>query len=78
VDGVTFQLGAGDVLGLVGESGSGKTTVALSLLGYRAWNAELRGAVLFRGRDMLKSSKQELRAQRGRHIAYVPQTLPPP
>jgi len=35
VDGVSFTIGGGEVLGLVGESGCGKSTVALQLLGFR-------------------------------------------
>lgn len=73
VDAVSFDLQPGDVLGLVGESGSGKTTVALSLLGHRPWNAKVTGQVLFQGRDVLNLPRDELRALRGRNIAYVPQ-----
>jgi peptide/nickel transport system ATP-binding protein len=73
VEDVSFDLRPGDVLGLVGESGSGKTTVALSLLGHRAWNSRVTGQVLLQGQDVLKTPKDQLRRLRGRHIAYVPQ-----
>src|SRR5688500_17870191 len=70
---VSFALGPGEVLGLVGESGSGKTTVALSLLGYRPWNARISGRIALCGSDVLALPPRELQALRGRKISYVPQ-----
>nr|WP_123688850.1 oligopeptide/dipeptide ABC transporter ATP-binding protein [Stella humosa] len=61
VDGISFQVGAGEVLGLVGESGSGKSTVgrlALRLLD------PTRGAVRFEGRDITRDSLRALRPLR--------------
>ena len=46
VDDVSFELAAGEALGLVGESGSGKTTTALALLGYCRPGIRLTGSIL--------------------------------
>lgn len=73
VDGVTFALGAGEVLGLVGESGSGKTTVALALLGYARRGMQLEGSVVVGGVDMVTASETARQNVRGRVISYVPQ-----
>jgi peptide/nickel transport system ATP-binding protein len=73
VDGISFDLIAGEVLGLVGESGSGKTTVALSLLGDRPRGTRTTGQVVLDGQDVLTLPQPALRALRGRRIAYVPQ-----
>jgi oligopeptide transport system ATP-binding protein len=58
---VSFDLGAGETLGLVGESGSGKSTLARALL--RLIPA-VRGAVIWRGLDLLSCDAAELRRQR--------------
>ena len=74
VDGVSFHIERGAVLGIAGESGCGKSTIARSVL-----NAVDRpgrivgGQVLFHGRDLLQASERELRAVRGRRIGIVVQ-----
>ena len=74
VDEISFQIDAGEVLGLVGESGSGKTTVGLALMGHTRRGARIaRGRILIEGRDILKLRLGELRALRGRTVSYVPQ-----
>ena len=71
---VSFDVQAGEVLGLVGESGSGKTTVALALLGHARRGLRITaGQVLLDGRDLLALSPRELRATRGARVSYVPQ-----
>ena len=49
VDGVSFDLAAGDILALVGESGSGKTTVGMNVLGLQA---PTHGRILLEGYDL--------------------------
>ena len=74
LDGVSFSIERGEVFGLVGESGCGKSTVAYTLLGYRARNSRvLAGEVLVRGRNVLAMSREELDALRGRRVSLVPQ-----
>ncbi len=72
VNGVTFSLERGRTLGLVGESGSGKTVTALTILGLtRSDDAEIGGAILLDGVDLLTLGGSELRGVRGRRIAMV-------
>ena len=74
VDEVSFQVGAGEVLGLVGESGSGKTTVGLAVLGHTRRGARVAGGdVRIEGRSMLGLSELERQAIRGKLVSYVPQ-----
>jgi peptide/nickel transport system ATP-binding protein len=72
VDGLSFDLAAGEILGVVGESGSGKSVSMRSLLGLVASpNAQVSGSVRFKGRELLGLPPAELRALRGRDIAVV-------
>jgi oligopeptide/dipeptide ABC transporter ATP-binding protein len=72
VDGVSFDLAAGETLALVGESGSGKTQTALSLIGLVAPQGRIAGgSVRFAGRDLVGLGERELRAIRGRDIGFV-------
>jgi peptide/nickel transport system ATP-binding protein len=72
VDGLSFMVGPGEVLGIVGESGSGKTVSVMSILKLiRDPNARVSGTVSFNGRDLLKLTDRELRAVRGRDVAMI-------
>jgi oligopeptide/dipeptide ABC transporter ATP-binding protein len=73
VDGVSFDVAAGETLGIVGESGSGKSVTALSVLRLLPeQTAEIRfGEILFEGRDLLTMPQRELRRIRGKDIAMV-------
>jgi oligopeptide/dipeptide ABC transporter ATP-binding protein len=74
VDEISFEIGAGEVLGLVGESGSGKTTVGLALMAHTRRGARItNGRILIEGRDVMKLRPSEVRALRGRTVSYVPQ-----
>jgi peptide/nickel transport system ATP-binding protein len=72
VDGLSFSLEAGEVLGIVGESGSGKSVSVMSLLGLiRDPNARVEGQALFRGRDLVAMHEKDLRPLRGRDVAMI-------
>ena len=72
VDGVSFTVRRGQVLGLVGESGSGKSVTGFSIMGLVDPPGRVEGGeVLFQGRDLLKLSPRERRHLRGNRIAMI-------
>jgi peptide/nickel transport system ATP-binding protein len=72
VDGVSFSVGAGEIVGLLGESGCGKTTTAMSLLRLLPENAHVKsGNVHFRGRDLLALNEEQLQELRGAQISII-------
>ena len=72
VDGVSFEVGRGEMLGIVGESGSGKSVANMTILGLtRASNAEISGRIMFEGRDLAELGTDDLRAIRGSEIAMI-------
>jgi len=74
VDGVTFDIKAGERLGLVGESGSGKTTIALALMQLIRPPGKIEGGeVLVDGTDLLKLNDEQMRQRRLAVIAMVAQ-----
>jgi peptide/nickel transport system ATP-binding protein/oligopeptide transport system ATP-binding protein len=68
---VSFQVGAGEVLGLVGESGSGKSVTSLAILRLLPPQARICGAIRFRGRDLLLAGEGEMRSVRGARISMI-------
>jgi oligopeptide/dipeptide ABC transporter ATP-binding protein len=73
VDGISYDLYPGETLGIVGESGSGKSVSTMSLLGLipQPPGKVVRGEAIFKGIDLLKISKKELRHIRGNEIALI-------
>ncbi|GAA4229382.1 ABC transporter ATP-binding protein [Actinomadura meridiana] len=71
VDGVSFEVGANETLGIVGESGCGKTTLALALMGLLPESAQVEGSVRLRGEELLGRSDAELSRVRGKDLAMV-------
>jgi len=71
VQGVSFDLAAGERFGLVGESGSGKTTTVLALMGLLPPSATLAGQVRVDGRDILAGGEDSVRPYRWKDIAMV-------
>jgi len=71
VRGVDLSVSRGEVLGIVGESGSGKSLTARALMRLAPERAQLGGAVLFKGNDVLRLNKAGLRAVRSGGMAMV-------
>src|SRR5215475_14688805 len=72
VDGVSFYLDRGELLGLVGESGCGKSMTALSIMRLIAPPGKIvAGEILFEDRDLLKLSNAEMREVRGNDVAMI-------
>jgi oligopeptide/dipeptide ABC transporter ATP-binding protein len=71
VDGVAFDVAAGEVLGLVGESGSGKSLSLRAILKLLPAHAAITGRVLYQGHDLLPLAESAVRPLRGRQIAMV-------
>ncbi|MBI2188851.1 MAG: ABC transporter ATP-binding protein [Acidobacteria bacterium] len=72
VDDVSFQLAAGETLGLVGESGSGKSVTAFSILRLVPRPGRIAGGrVIFDGRDLLALPEREMRQVRGARISLI-------
>jgi peptide/nickel transport system ATP-binding protein/oligopeptide transport system ATP-binding protein len=73
VDDVSFDVNAGEVVGIVGESGSGKSVTALSIMGLlpQPPGRVAAGEIQFDGRDLLKLSAAEMRKVRGGTIGMV-------
>ena len=72
VDGISFELERGKVLGIVGESGSGKSVTAMTLMGLtRGVNARFDGEVLYKGRDLLNVSDRDMQNFRGNELGMI-------
>jgi ABC-type glutathione transport system ATPase component len=72
VENVSFDISAGEILGLMGESGCGKTSIALALLGLLSEEqAQASGSIKFRGTELLTMEQKALRAVRGAGISMV-------
>jgi oligopeptide/dipeptide ABC transporter ATP-binding protein len=72
VDGVSFTLDRGEVVGVVGESGSGKSVTAMTIMGLtRGVNAKFDGAVRYQGTDLLQISDTAMQNYRGNEIGMI-------
>lgn len=73
VDGVSFHVDKGEILGIVGESGCGKSVTSQSVMRlYDEKNlVSYKGEILFKGEDILKKPEKEMEAIRGNGIAMV-------
>ncbi|MCM3161702.1 ABC transporter ATP-binding protein [Metabacillus litoralis] len=73
VDGISFELNKGEILGIVGESGSGKSVTSLSTMGLIPSPPGVveHGEILFEGKDLTKFSEKEMRGIRGNQISMI-------
>ncbi len=72
VEGISYQVRAGEVVALVGESGCGKSVSSLAVMRLLAQNGRVtQGRVLFQGRDLLQLDLEEMRRIRGRDLAMI-------
>jgi peptide/nickel transport system ATP-binding protein/oligopeptide transport system ATP-binding protein len=72
VDGISFELERGKVLGIVGESGSGKSVTAMTLMGLtRGINARFEGQILYKGVDLLEVSDRDMQNYRGNELGMI-------
>ena len=72
VDGISFTLERGEILGLVGESGSGKSVTGFSLIGLLDPPGRIAGgSVVFQGQELVGQSQAEMRKLRGKRIAMI-------
>lgn len=72
LNGVTFSLEQGEVLGIVGESGSGKSVTAYSIMGLIQYPGKIvGGTVHFNGHEVEKMTEKELRKMRGNEVSII-------
>ncbi len=72
VEGVSFQINAGETLGIVGESGCGKSVTAMSILRLiQEPPGKIAGSIRFDGRELLTLSEPEMQAIRGNAISMI-------
>jgi len=72
LDGVNFDIYAGEIFGLVGETGCGKSVTSLAILNLiRPPGLIVKGQVMFKGNDLLKKSQEEMRKIRGNQISMI-------
>jgi oligopeptide/dipeptide ABC transporter ATP-binding protein len=71
VDSLSYRLDAGRTLAVIGESGAGKSVSCLALVGLLPDKAVVAGSVRFEGRELLGLSEREMRAYRGKRIAFA-------
>jgi oligopeptide/dipeptide ABC transporter ATP-binding protein len=71
VRGVSYELRAGEVLGIVGESGSGKSVSSMAVMGLLPKSARINGSITFRGEELLGRTEKEFMEIRGNKIAMI-------
>jgi peptide/nickel transport system ATP-binding protein len=71
VRGVSYQLHAGEAIGIVGESGSGKSVTSLAVMGLLPRTAQINGSAKFRGEELIGLTEDQYAKYRGQKIAMI-------
>ena len=72
VDGLSFDLERGQILGIVGESGSGKSVTSQAIMGlHKGSRAQVTGEIWFDGRELVSTSEAHMRSLRGSEMAMI-------
>lgn len=73
VDGITFHLNEGEIVGVVGESGCGKSVMSQSIMRLydEKYTAKYEGEILFQGENLLNLSKAMMQKIRGNDISMI-------
>lgn len=72
VNGISFQVDAGEIVGIVGESGSGKSTAAHAIIGLiKRPFSEVKGSAVFDGADLISMPAGELRRYQGKEVSII-------
>ncbi len=72
LEGVSLDIGRGEIVGLIGETGCGKSVTGLSIMGLvRPPGRIMKGEVIFKGEDLLRLNERELRRIRGKQISMI-------
>ena len=74
IEGISFEINEGEVLGMVGETGSGKSLTAHAIMGLSSLvGGKIGGSIKFDGRDLTTISEKDMQSIRGSQIAFIPQ-----
>jgi len=71
VDLVNLQIADSENVGLIGETGCGKTVLGMSIIRLQDSSAQMNGRILYKGRDLLNLTDEEMRSLRGKEIAMI-------
>jgi peptide/nickel transport system ATP-binding protein len=72
VDGLSFDVERGQILGIVGESGSGKSVTSQAILGlHKGSRAQISGEIWLNGKELVRASEEEMRSLRGKEMSMI-------